>query len=139
MANNNKKLSLESLPEDWVDTSIGLYEQGAGDEEVQKELRITPAAFESLLSAEPYFLQVIQYGRLCRKAWYLKWGRTHLTAKGANYTGWFQQMKNLYGWSDKQQQIISDGEISNMSNEEIELKLAAVKEELMKNETKKVS
>ncbi len=139
MATNKKLPTVQSLPDNWVETAIGLYEVGAGDEEVIKELKITEALFNKLITSDDYFMRIIQYGRLCRKAWFLRWARLNLNEKGANYSGWFTQMKNLFGWSDKQQQIISDGELENMSNDEIERRFSDLKEEILKLEQKKVS
>lgn len=124
------KITLQSLPEGWQEVTIDIYKDGGGDEEVQAELGMTQGAFLELLEHED-FGSLIRTGRKWQKAWWLRWGRKNLTTRGANYSGWFMQMKNLFGWTDKQEQVISEGEISNLSDDALDRKLKAIEDKLL--------
>ena len=127
----NQLPTIESLPEfydvkdpetgeteklTWVQLILSLYVVGASDEEVISDLKITSATFSGLYADDEYFRDVIEHGRLASYAWWQRWGRLNLFNKLANYSGWYMQMKNKFGWADRQQQEISDGEFTNMSD-----------------------
>jgi hypothetical protein len=112
----------------WVELTLSLYSVGASDEEVITDLRITEETFRKLYGEDDYFKAVIDHGRLASYAWWQKWGRTNLFNKLANYSGWYMQMKNKFGWADRQQQSIVDGEFDNMSDGQISRILEEIKE-----------
>lgn len=90
-----------ALPAKWVQTVAGNYAQGASDEEVAAALKISMTQFKRYYAADPSFTVAVDDGRGVAKAWWLAQGRENLHNKQFNYTGWFQNMKNRYGWADK--------------------------------------
>ncbi len=92
---------MSALPKNWVITIAEQYAIGASDEEVCASLKISMTRFKSYYSADPNFRQAVDDGRGVAKAWWLAEGRKNLHNKQFNYTGWFQNMKNRYGWADK--------------------------------------
>ncbi len=123
---------MAELPTDYDITALKNYAEGASDQEVAKELRIPMSKFKRLYSTDEHFRSVIDDGRGHALAWWMKEGRTNLKNKQFSYVGWFQNMKNRYGWADKAE--INDGitkPIEAMSTEDlqqdIEAMLAAIR------------
>lgn len=105
---------LSSLPELWYNEVLKLYADGASDVEVKALIYGWRGSFSNdlwdrWLKEEPEFSQTIKAGRMLAEAWWHKNGRTNLHVKEFNFVGWYMQMKNRYGWRDKQD-ITSDGD-----------------------------
>lgn len=123
---------MAELPKDYDITALKNYAEGASDQEVAKELRIPMSKFKRLYSTDEHFRSVIDDGRGHALAWWMKEGRVNLRNKQFSYVGWFQNMKNRYGWADKAE--VSDTitkPIEAMSTEDlqddIEAMLAAIR------------
>jgi len=103
------KTTLEVLPEDWYLDVLDLYKEGASDVEVKAllgELRldgdyVSNKLFDRWIEDEPIFGETIKKGREKSQAWWERNGRTNLQNKDFNYTGWYMNMKNRFGWKDK--------------------------------------
>lgn len=109
------------LPTNYKVTVLEQYAAGASDQEVSKELGIPMSRFKKLYGADEDFRDVVDTGRSHALAWWMKEGRINLQNKQFNYTGWFQNMKNRYGWADKAE--ISDSiskPIETLSTEDLE-------------------
>jgi hypothetical protein len=96
------------LPKDWQLEVLDLYEQGASDVEVKALIYQTRGSFsndlwERWMKEEPEFSETIKIGKMLSEAWWCKAGRTKLGDREFSYTGWYMNMKNRFGWSDKQQ------------------------------------
>lgn len=82
--------------------------EGASLEEVAAELGIT---METLCQWKnkngDYFISEfsdsISLGVQKSAAWWLKKGRVNLENKEFSYTGWYMNMKNRFGWRDRQE------------------------------------
>lgn len=101
------KSSLD-LPVGWQDEVLGLYEQGASDVEIKALVYGWRKSFsndlwERWLKEEPEFSETIKVGKMLAEAWWSKSGRSSLKDREFNYTGWYMNMKNRYGWRDKQE------------------------------------
>lgn len=110
---------IESLPDKWYDDVLSLYSEGGSDVEVKALIYSWRGTFSNdlwnrWLLDEEEFSQTIKNGRLLAESWWNKNGRTNLQNRDFNYTGWYMQMKNRFGWSDKQEidNKSSDGSMS---------------------------
>lgn len=102
------KIEVSSLWDNWHTDIISLYSEGASDVEI-RALIVDKCGFGSYslwdrwLSEEGEFSEAIRYGRILAEAWWHKEGRINLKIRDFNYTGWYMQMKNRFGWKDTQQ------------------------------------
>lgn len=69
------------------------------------------------MEEEEEFWVTIKKGRQLSESWWHKNGRKNLQNKEFNYTGWYMQMKNRFGWADKQE-VKNDNTLSVTWNEE---------------------
>ncbi len=132
------KASPDSLPDNWREEALALYEQGASDVEIKAKIHKWRGSFSNDLwdrwmLEEPSFSETIRQGRLVSNAWWESNGRLHLENPKFSYTGWYMNMKNRFSWCDKQE-VAHSGELGlkSLSNEELDAKLA-----LLKNESSK--
>lgn len=80
---------------------LGLYEQGAGDIEIARHLKITIKRFYQLIEEVPAFAEFVEQGNTLAQAWWIEKGRTSLWDKTFNVALYNFNMKNRYGWADK--------------------------------------
>lgn len=119
------------LPKGWQDEVLELYSVGGADIEVKAMIyrwrkTFSHELFQRWIDEEPEFFETIKMGRMMSEAWWNENGRTNLKDKSFNYVGWYMQMKNRFGWADKQ-------DINN-NNTNVELK----KEDLTDDEIKRI-
>jgi hypothetical protein len=112
-----KDLSL--LWDNWYDDILELYSEGASDVEIKAmicqktngKVRMSNSLWDRWIEDYEEFSQTIKMGKLFSESWWNKNGRKNLENKDFNYTGWYMNMKNRFGWTDKiSNDITSKGE-----------------------------
>lgn len=98
--------NIDSLPKEWYIEVLELYRDGGSDAEVKAMIYEWRGTFSNDLwdrwmNQVPEFSETIKKGRILSEAWWTKNGRINLENKDFSYTGWYMQMKNRFGWSDK--------------------------------------
>lgn len=96
------------LPEGWYNSILDLYKQGASDVEIKAWIYDARGSFSNdlwdrWLKDEEQFSETIKIGKILSEAWWSKSGRISLKSKDFNYVGWYMNMKNRFGWKDKQE------------------------------------
>jgi len=127
--NGRPPISLNQLWNGWYNDVLNLYREGGSDVEVRAmiydktngKIKCSYDLWQRWLNEEPEFSETIKMGKQFSEAWWNKMGRINLEADKFSYTGWYMNMKNRFGWTDRQQieQHQTNIDLSNLSTEEI--------------------
>ena len=82
---------------------IAELKKGAGIEEIGLALDVGYSTLYEWMEKYPELAEAIKKGREFSKGWWMREGRLALRDKEFSYVGWYMQMKNRFGWSDKQE------------------------------------
>lgn len=90
----------------WQDEVLSIYKDGGSDVEVKALIYSKLGSFsndlwERWMNEEVQFSEIIKIGKLLSESWWAKKGRSNLENKDFNFTGWYMNMKNRFGWKDK--------------------------------------
>ncbi len=102
------KITPADFPHDWKQKVEQLMSTGASRMEVYNYLDIDDETFARLVKEDIDFSATIKRGLRASQAWWESQGRFNLENKDFNYVGWYMNMKNRFGWRDKQD-ITTDG------------------------------
>lgn len=102
------KRMVSSLWDGWQDDILSLYNEGASDVEIKaliwnKTGSFSNGLWDRWIEESEEFSQTIKNGKLLAQSWWANKGRTNLGNKEFSFTGWYMNMKNRYGWADKQE------------------------------------
>ena len=104
---------------------IDMFRNGMSVEEACYDLDIGHDTFYRWIKEEPEFSETIKKGQMLSEAWWSRSGRVNLKEREFNYTGWYMNMKNRFGWADKKEieskntHIHEITDFSGMTDEEI--------------------
>lgn len=101
------KIQTTDFPKDWQTSVLNEMKMGASREEIYGMLDISDRTFARLMKEDEEFSRTIKRGERLSRTWWLNVGRTQLRNKEFSYTGWYMNMKNRFGWVDKQQTEVS--------------------------------
>lgn len=101
--------NVQHIPDKW-ERLTKLYEIGAADVEIAKELGITIAKFRKLVKDNAQFATFVEHGNTLAMAYFYKIGRDGIFDKGFNTTLWAFNMKNRFGWADKVESTVASDE-----------------------------
>lgn len=77
------------------------YTKGASDVEMCRILKMRPSDFEAKYNSDKHFRELIDIGRMMRKAYWMDIGRQNLFNPKFNRNLWLDFMKNEFGWAEK--------------------------------------
>lgn len=121
------KEDIKDLPQNWFDSVLDLYKIGASDVEIKGLIYEWRGSFSNDLwdrwiKEEQEFSETIKTGRILSECWWNKNGRENLKNKEFNYTGWYMQMKNRFGWTDRND-VTTDGKELQQPPSSIKVKI----------------
>lgn len=85
----------------WATKIVDHYRCGYSDAEVAADMNINMREFNAMLTDNPTFAKLIEFGRTLSLAWWESQARKNINNKSFNTPLWVFNMKNKYGWVDK--------------------------------------
>jgi len=103
------KITLDDLPDGWKDLMLNGAKEGKSKRFITTLLKISPETFYRLKDDEEEFSDTIKECEELCYAWWEQIGLQYITNDSSkdslnlNTTNYIFQMKNRFGWADKQQ------------------------------------
>lgn len=123
------KKYIEKLPENWKEEFLRMYNQGMSDWEVMRKYGLTPVAWKTLYNAlgETEFHEVVEFGNVLAKAWWVELGRLHVDDKTFNTQLYNITMQNRFGWAQKAETTENESPVGLASEEDLDRRLAQLR------------
>lgn len=103
MRTGRPKITTAQFVDDWKEQTLALFAEGASMLEIYTTvLDIDYDTFDRLRREDEEFSQTIKKGLQLSQAWWESNGR-EIRDKDLNATLWYMNMKNRFGWADKQE------------------------------------
>lgn len=99
--------------EDYGYKVVELMKEGCSIAEICLELDICKQTFYNWCEENKEFLDAKKKGQFFSEGWWMKQGRINLMNKDFSYTGWYMNMKNRFGWTDRVDQTSKGKEINS--------------------------
>lgn len=90
------------LPEGWQSYIISEMSEGATLREIKAYFGISNSLHNRWMEDEEEYSTTIKGGIQMAEAWWLKQGRINLKNKEFSPVLWYMNMKNRFGWKDRQ-------------------------------------
>ena len=111
------EIGLDILWDGWYNDVLELYKIGASDVEIRAlifekcndKTKMSYTLWDRWMDEIIEFCETVKMGRMLSEAWWMKNGRINLINRDFNYTGWYMNMKNRFGWKDKND-VTTNGE-----------------------------
>lgn len=107
------RTTLDDLPNDWQEIMVQCGQEGGSATEARCLLGIGINAWETLLEDYPEFCEAESKRKSLSEVWWERTGRGMATGAQGNAIVWIFNMKNRFGWRDKQEVEHSGGIESN--------------------------
>lgn len=118
----------------WAKEVIEHYRCGYSDMEVAATMNITKREFNQMLSDNPTFAKLVEFGRTLSAAYWEGLARTNVKNKTFNTPLYNFYMKNKYGWADKIE-TSNTNENNNMNSDEIKAQINQLVQKLKDKNT----
>ena len=109
------RTNIRDLPDDWENIMREAAQEGASDVEVRCLLGIGESGWYTLIEDDEQFRRTVKQCKDLCQVWWERQGRKMSCGESdGNATTWIFNMKNRFGWHDKQQvdNISSDGSMT---------------------------
>lgn len=108
------RTTLDDLPEGWHQIMLDCGQEGGSAVEARCLLGIGMSAWETLIEDFAEFRETEKTRKALCAVWWERQGRRMATGADGNATVWIFNMKNRFGWHDKQavDHTSSDGSLS---------------------------
>lgn len=96
------RTTTNDLPEDWKQIMLDIGQEGGSAVEARCMLGISESAWRTLLEDSDEFRSTEKTRQALCEIWWERRGREMATGSDGNATVWIFNMKNRFGWRDKQ-------------------------------------
>lgn len=98
------KKTLAQLPDGWKEAMLAIAREGGSELECRVELGMSNDLWYRLKDEEPEFSEVVKSCKELCQVWWERHGRKMASGQAdGNPTTWIFNMKNRFGWADKQE------------------------------------
>lgn len=97
------RTTVDDLPEGWKQSIMDCGQEGGSAVEMRCLLGIGESAWGTLLEDSEEFRRTVKSAQDLCKVWWERTGRGMATGADGNATVWIFNMKNRFGWRDRQE------------------------------------